>query len=637
MSYHAPDLTGTHPLHEVKDDIFTIFRPNQRIYFHTPVFFDSIKIKVVGSPLGEALLPSEFTFEEVDKDLDTLSRIKVYDSSFDKNLVNSIVITKVPPVGTEYQIAVSYNRLYPNRIRTATYNQDTLEFTAELAISMLEEIDNLRLQTSRTKDISTVTSHEVGSLELDISKTNINNYVTDERHEIDVPSGVYTIYPIYGSFYNDDTVKVQFITGSLTDLVKDKDYKIVGMDVPKTRVTTSTAPVYNYIVIIKPMVGTVKISYHAFGGEPTIKDYKNVNLQLKYMTEYLNGAKFLTESNLNNTATITAITERLLQMEEQMRVFLNGKASYGDKTSGISRLYKITAADSDIHWWTIASLYKVEGSDDIITADRMHFRVSTLYSKFLFDVYVSINLNNPVGERLKINVISENYPRGYVPFLDYTGVDNLIQPQFRAIWNESTSTKSGVLLQIGLPLKQILTESVGVEDLSGSECCWKLVNKSDNAFPPMDNVIELPAKTISGDPIFVWDASNPNSSQESTLLPFSEGHLIWAGVRCLNRPGGWNHFNIPHFLDKTIDYTRVKKIRLELSERGSYTFPVDVTVMKNNTTLTGTTTTNYYKEPFDVVIVMDRDEVTKDITLQLNTSVSGDAIALDLMGVVIYT
>lgn len=54
----------------------------------------------------------------------------------------------------------------------------------------------------------------------------------------------------------------------------------------------------------------------------------------------------------------------------------------------------------------------------LVLPDTFVFRLQTQLSHIQFTVAVSVDLNNKGADRLNVNVISENYPRGYVPFTD---------------------------------------------------------------------------------------------------------------------------------------------------------------------------------------------------------------------------
>lgn len=637
MAYHAPDLTGLDPLHRIINDIHSVYAPNQKIFFNTAVYADSLDVSLIGTvPVVNFVEGVDWKVNEDDIDVPTTSRVKVYDSTFNKRLVRSITIIRVFP-GEQYLINTNYQRLYPNQIRTAIYNNETLEWTPPLAVAVLEEIDRLRLMISRARDNTTLESDTVKYLEVDPGQVNPNNLIRGEKHTVDTTASILYIQPIYGAFYDDDTLVIKHPLTNRT-LVKDVDYRVVGINSTKTKISSSTSAVYDFILFIKEFIGEVEIEYHAFGGEASLANYKDLLQQVRNLTYFMNDAKFITETTLGHTSVVNALTDRIVTLEDNMRRFLTGRPSYGDRTSGVSRLYKFTATDSELHWWTIASLYKVDGSDDIVNADRLHFRMSTLYSKIMADFYVSVNMNNPTDNKLDVTVLSESYPRGYIPFTDYNSVDMITRPQFRVIWNDDDVRQSGILLQVGLELKTILAESVAIEDFSGAECCWKLVDESDEAFPAEDTSIALPAVDGAGHPYFVWNTLNPTSRLESTLFPFNKGHLVWAGVHCLNRPGGWNNTTLSHFLSADVDYRKIKKVRLELSERSSYKFPVDVDLVPGLDQLTGTASVSYYRQPLDVIVNITRDLDTEDIVIELTTHVvEAGATPLDLMGVLVYT
>lgn len=638
MSYHMPDLTGTDPLHRVVNEVHAI-REDQKIYFTTPVFAESISLELVGTAPSKTfkqvfLRDKDWVVNDDDIDKAAMSRVCVMDETFDKVLVRSVTMI-APYVGKPYKVNTAYQQLYPNTIRTASYMTEPLDFTPALLQDMLTEIDNLRLQVSRVHDVTSPESAYTRLMEEDMYMTDPLNIVENEVHTLDTPNNVCYIKPMYGSFYKD-TLKVYHPTRK-EYLKEGTDYRIVGMNVAKTKATKSTSSVFDYVMIVTEMVGEVEISYHAYGGEAALVNFHDVWNRVLAMISYLNEARFITESTIGRTAAWNCHENRLGKLEELMRRLLAGTPSYGDVTHGKSRVYKVTSADSDLHWWTLGTLFKVDGSDSIINADRMKLRINLMHAKCIMDVYTSMNLNNPKDNRFTVDVVSDNYPRGYVPFKDYSGVDVIIRPQFRVIWNEDPVRQSGFILQIGMQLRNIHTETIGIEDMSGAECCWVLRDEQETAITPEDDFLALPAEKEDMNKYFIWSTNNPRSLVESTLLPFKHGHLIWAGVQCLNRPGGWQHFRIPHFLEPEVDYRRITKVRLELAERSSYQFPLDIEVVPGLDTMVGTTSTSYYKEPLDVMIQMERDPLTQDILISLNTNVCEDgANPLDLMGVVVY-
>ena len=623
MSYHAPDLSGTDPSHAIINDVRAVFRKEQKLSFVSAVFADSFDISVVGT-VARALLfvkDVDWTVKDDDIDYDTMSRVKVMDPTFTKTLVKSITI--IHPFTDQYNLNLNYQQFYPNQIRTALYADQRFTFTPELALGILQKLDQLELQQKKSLEVSTPQSTETKLLEEDLDKSKPTNFIAKEVHTLDTVSGVVCIQPVFGAFYADSVVITHPVTQKT--LEQGKDYYLVGMDVPKTKATVHTAPVYTFICFTIELVGDVEVSYHAFGGAPSLTNFREVLRMVQNTSTYTSSA-------------IDTLDTRIQKMEDYMRRFLSGTPSYGDTGNGTSRLYKVTAVDSKLHWWTVGSLYKVDGSNDIVNADRMHLRVSMLQTKCMFDAFISVNLNNPEYSKFRVEVASESYPRGYVPFKDYSMVDQLVRPQFRILWNSDATAPSGVILQIGMPLKRVLTESICLEDFSGMECCWKLRAEQATAIMPEDTLIPLPATNEASEPLFVWSQDNPKSLVESTLVPFKQGYLAYVGQLCLNQPGGWQHYELEHILEDDIDYRRVTKVRLELSERNSYCFPVDIEVTPGLDDIYGTTTRTYYREAMDFIVHMSRDPLTKALLFTLDSRVTEDvgAAPLDLKSVLIY-
>lgn len=636
MSYLNPDLTGVSPLHTVNNDVRTIFRTPQVVEFHTSMFADSLEMKMVGTTSGAEpvlLKPNvDYKFLESDIDVDQMSMMKTYQPTFNKTICKSVTVYSTNALN--YLINCKYQRLYPNQIRTAYYNGEPLNFTPELLTAILQALQHLELRTSKVDDTTSITKHDARIYELDPHMENPLNKVIDEEHELNASTGKIYLHPIAGAFFEESLVVKHPATNST--LVNGQDYRIFSLDIHKTTLTSRRRAVYNFVIFLIPINGVVTIDYHAFGGDPTIENIRDLKIQFQNIVSFLNEAAFITDNTLGNTKVITSLAARIAELEDNMRRLLKeGCPRYGDATNGAVVLKKLHAAgDNELHWWNIAKLYRVDGATDIISADRMRLRMETLYTKFMFDVIISVNLNNPSGNRFDVVVESDIYPKGYIPFVDYSGVDTLIRPQFRAIWNTNSSQQSGVIIQFGMELKSVATETLVIVDNSGTECCFILDPEVDTILLPNDNIVQLP------NPNHIWDLSNENSVCESTLIPFTEGHLVWAGSKALNRPDGeFKHFMLTdHFLDDLTDYTRIKKVRLEMAEVGTpYQFPVDIEFIPGRPMLVGFNTFHYNKAPAAINMRIYRDADGK-IQFDLDSTVEAglESNQLDLRGVVIY-
>ena len=259
-------------------------------------------------------------------------------------------------------------------------------------------------------------------------------------------------------------------------------------------------------------------------------------------------------------------------------------------------------------------------------ADTFNFRLQTQLSHFQCQVAVAVDTNNNSGDCLNVNVISENYPRGYIPFEDYSSIDKIIQPQIRAVWKRQ-DTVSGIALQLGFELKGMVEETVAIEDMSGHESCWKLVEEK--------------AEVTLPDGLSTWSTSLANSYQESMLIPFKKGHLIWAGNQPMNRPtDGWLYFELDKdnlLLNPDTDIRRFSRLRLDIEEKDGLQFPIDVLFNSGTNYLKGHASFTHQNDPVYVNAELSKTE--KDgIHLRLNWEVVAGISSneLDLKDLVIY-
>ena len=573
MSNLTMDLTGTLANYSESNRVFRIFKYNQLVDFETTVFTNSIHVFMIsGGVTTELVFGTDYTVPEefINPCDNDISSAKLMDPSFNEDLCRGIQMLRGVSYGTTYTIAINYQRLYPNQLRTAYFHNEPLNITPELMLDVITSIERLKLLSNNVADVTSVSSAQGILLELDESKTNLNNYIVDEEHLLNVAGGRFVIQPKGGSFYYDSVRVYRPATDEVLTL--GTDYFIVGMDEAKTKATSHTAPVYNFIMVVRPISDVVKISYHAYGGDPTLDNYRELLKNINNITEYLNDAKTVTEDNLGSTELMTSLFERIETLESEMRR-LQGVPSYGDITSGKCVLLKLYTPTPGLHWYTIANLYNINGVGTVpCTADTFTFRLQTNISHIQFTASVSFDMNNNENDRVNVNVINENYPRGYVPFTDYSNVAAIIQPQIRVVWNES-DTVTGASLQLGFELKGMLEETVSIEDLSGHESCWKLVDETATVTVPKDSDFLLPDNSSA------WSSLLPSSHKEDMLIPFNKGHIAWCGTQVLNRPAeGWQYFEVSDelLIDHNTNIRKFTGLRLDIEEVNGYQFPIDI-------------------------------------------------------------
>lgn len=631
------DLTGLHAQHVMRDRVFRIFKYNQMVDFGQSIFAESLKVHMVSAGTGIYELhrdadwdvPPEF-ISSCDNDV---SAAKLQDPTFHKELISGIRMLRGIDDGTYLTISVSGQQLYPNQLKTAYVHNVPLEWTPELAKEVITTIEHLNAVTSKVTDLGSLSSGGSIYLEMDSHKTNESNYITKEVHLLNVPGRRFFIHPKCGSFYKD-SVSI-FHPGSGDTLKEGKDYHIVGMNVAKTKVTSYEQPIYDFILVTAPIVDEVEVSYHAFGGDPTIDNYRELLNDVNNIHRYLNEAQTLTTDTVGKTEVIAEVFERLERMEDKMRR-LEGTPAYGDITTGkciLAKLFTDSFPDQ-LHWYTIASLYTTNGENARpCTADTFIFRLQTATSHIQFTAAVSVDLMNTLGNRFNVNVLSENCPAHRIPFTDYSNIGKIIRPQLRVVWMDGPRL-SGALLQLGFELKGMMEETIAVEDMSGHESCWKLADEVATVTLPQDDNFALP----SGDP---WSSMLMSCQMESMLLPFHKGHLIWAGAHALNRPyQGWDFVDLSTdlLLDNFTDISRITKIKLALEEVGGHKYAVEIPFNTGMTELSGRAVDLFMNKPAYYNVEIKKDS-SGQIHLILNYDITAglESNELVLREIVCYT
>lgn len=551
------DLTGTDPDYLVTDQRYVVYKETQVIPLPGPAYPDTISVSQVnGSVVVPLTKGVDWSIRDSDYSSVATSKAKLTDPTFDTELVTSVTMNKLP--SPQYTISIEYQQLEVNRIVANLNSETDLSFTPDLLMDILQNISYLRNIYSPTADTSSDSFSSVSLLPEDITGALTSNLITDELHTVDVPNNKQIIRPVQGSFFKDSVVVT--VVSSGVDLIEGTDYTVGGMDISRTKSSTSSSGVYRHIYLLASVVGDVKITYQAYGGETTIEDFEQLQENLEYIYTYLNSAQFVTTETLGQADIIDTLIRRITQVEERMRILTTtGSPSYGDKTNGIARLYKFTVGDTNKHWFNLSSLYTVAGSSDIITQDRVHYRIRTVESKMMFDVYISANLYDPVNP-FSIDVSSDLSYTGYSPFMKYDDLDNRVYPEFRVIWTDDADVRSGAYLQIGLALKNVVTETVVVEDLSGNECCWILEPLSEISLENKDDMVLMP------DGISVWSKLTSISKKVSAIAPLDKGYLGWAGSMTtadLEETTTLNHI----FDSRDIDIEQIKVLKCEFFDR----------------------------------------------------------------------
>lgn len=118
----------------------------------------------------------------------------------------------------------------------------------------------------------------------DLTGLSENNTIINEPHPIGEcktrgSSGdTLIISPYRGAFYGSRDLVVKYVNGSTETILSRTDYRLIGLDVGRTRVSSSEFGVYRFIQITCDTgamnEGQLVVSYHAFGGQIDPESYK---------------------------------------------------------------------------------------------------------------------------------------------------------------------------------------------------------------------------------------------------------------------------------------------------------------------------------------------------------------------------
>ena len=616
MSNLTMDLTGSLENYLVENEVFKISKYGQCVDFHTPIFKDSLVVTLITSGVNgiQLVVDEDFIIPEecVNSCDNDLSRAMLQDPDFNSTLISGIRITRAVEAGTTFTISCTYQRLYPAQLRTAYLHGEPLIVTPELIADMVNKIEQHDVFVNKVSSLTTDDSSSSILLEEDVDCTNANNEIIDEDHIVNTSGNRFLIHPKGGSFYKHSLVIKLASTGEV--LTEGTDYRVIQMDAGATKASTyqGVGGIWKFILILRSINGHVLVSYHAFGGEPTLDNYRELQELYAAIIQYLSDSSMLTAETLGSTELMTSIFDRVNKLEAQVRR-LQGTPSYGDLTDGKTIVMKLFAETQGLHWFTIAKLYKIDGDTTPCIADTFTFRLQTEQTHIQMTASVAVDLSNQKGDIMNVTMLNDNYPRGYVPFSDYSKIDRIIQPQLRVVWNEQDSV-SGAYLQLGFELKNVLEETVQIEDISGHESCWLLVDEVATVTTPQDDDFALPDGST-------WSTLLQKHRLESMMVPFRNGHLIWAGTVNMNDSTGWQYHEFADdlILDTSVDITKFKKLRVDVSETDGFQFPVDIQFNSGTDHLKGHASFTHNNEP--VYINAEIFIVNNKIYVRLNWDV----------------
>lgn len=506
MPNYRPDLTGEAPGNYLDTYQRMVWKGNQKLIFDVPVFNNEhLEIILIGG-VPAALQPgTDWVVNQDDVDVDAIAFCKSIDDTFSHTLVKSVTVIR--PFISDYSIQCKFNQLFADEIKYTRLHSasDTIEVTPTLVSNIVEQVDYLQQMVLNASEAYSKQSGFARTLSIDRNGDLPDNKVVSEIHDINTINDISFINLIYGAFYGDSLVIQNTLTGIP---LSESGYRVLEVDLAKTRNSSSPSGVYRSIEITQEYVGEVSVTYQAYGGVTDIASIGSLRDKLVTLESFLSSNSFITPGTLHAEPSIINLYNKIASMEGDMRLLLqNGLPNYGDVSTNSSVLKKLVAADDVLHWWSLATLYRVDGSEENITADVFKFRLKSMYTKLMFECSVAVNVDPTyTGNSVQVTCLNDSVPGDIL---------SNIAPALRIIEVNNNGVFPGIILQLGMRLGAgILQETIAIEDMSGKESCWKLVPFSPSSINPEDTSVVMP------DGLTVYTDSAVDATATIETIPF---------------------------------------------------------------------------------------------------------------------
>ena len=533
------DLTGADSACHVVDKEFVVFIDNQVLSFDEPVFAASIVVNQLTSGIPITLENSiDWQVRLSDQDTDAMSEGKLESNSFTSALVKSITMKKSTG-GTPFTVSISYQSFIKPYASTDDPNGPMI--TPILLRRMIQDINYL---LNSHNPITSVLGDSLSGIHLlaeDITGLNNDNLIEEELHTVNVPSNKQVIRPACGSFFTNDLTLTQ-VTGNVS-LVEGVDYRLIGPNLAKQAISQNSNKIFDYILIIRPIVGNVKITYRAFGGMIMPSDVNSLRDVLNSVVMFLSSSAM---GISNDSPIIASLIQRIENLEELERHYL-------------ASAFTIHPGDTSLHWYDIAYLYDTGWVDgNVSVADIGQFRIQALTTGWAYDFTIAGNVNRSTAP-LTVHVLAGQDRNVQTDFVDYSRLTNRIVPQLRLIW-KTDGTTTGAILQLGIALRGSNSgeDVIKITNKSSSASRWKLFSYKYETVSAKDTTTTLPNGST-------WVLAT--DSHDTRVVTPPDGFLAYAGnmpMTVLYNSGNFNYYGGYASLS---DVTKIVKIKFHIFDR----------------------------------------------------------------------
>lgn len=583
MMYSTPDLSGIDTNFAATGIVRAFVETGGKIPFDVPIFATTLKIVPFNNTTTQLVEGVDYTIEDDDYDTAALSRAVAMDLSFDKKIIKSVTVAS-PAIAMPFKVICSYQCLFSNTTLSPDVADQGITVLSPSSFSaLLSDVTYIRGAITQIGNNSSDTTDVPTLLEIDPNCENSDNVITGEVHKVDTFNNKRIIRPVNGSFFVNSELALYDASGNLLKI--GVDYSPAISNFEKIATSTSAYDICEIIELITDRAEAVSLTYHGYGGAPTIDDMKILLSNIKGIQDFLASNTFLTEYGLTGSQTIQFINKRVAALESNMRILTNDP-QYGDATAGTAAARALRSSDTYFHWWNVATLFKSANSSTVYTKGSGLYHIELSNLGFSCDLAVAVNLDatrNPVS----IDAHNVNFDPGFDTVSD--SLSNVLPPVIKArvVWNTLNGSVSGAILQIGLTLPN-LSEVMGIQDIGTSESPWIMLTgaTADDA-NPKDTGITLP------DGLSVW--SDPLTTQQSSTTTGTSSEAI----QTLQVPTGYLAYNgnsvvfsqfdetvsAPMQITTTLPYyytvTDATFLRFVISGSDSLDFDIEVPVKPN--------------------------------------------------------
>lgn len=513
-SINTIDLTGSDPEFKRIDKRFMVFQSTQTVDFEEPAYANTVVVYKLqeGEEPVKLLENTHWAHRTSLQATNAISEAKLREPTFQANLVTGIVMTGTVNSGEEYQISIEYQGFYrePTSYPSGAVGPNA---TPSLMMAILEDIDFLKNVKDPVSDVVSETLASVQILDEDYTGLNENNHIFNEEHQVNVPNNICVIRPANGSFYKHDLV----LTHNGTNLTENRDYIVRGVNHGKTRISSHKSGVYEYIILTSAIVGTVQVSYRAFGGEITANDFYNLRDSLIELTQLMESGQFVTIDNLPKQPIIIEILNRLAYVEEAVRHYAQMSFTYTVRTFMYNnKVY------NDTNWVDVATVSHGPWSElnPISSIGTGYFRLSIPWFDYDADFTLTYNMTSGKLELEETSVHTSSYQNN--------GIDHFVSrlvPKFRIVY-DSEDLNHGMVLQMSINGMTAGDTNVVLYDKTGSSTIWDLIDSKGSIHPNTEFNTTLPDGTE-------WSTNNDTSKATEEVSIIGDGYTAWAGSMCI--------------------------------------------------------------------------------------------------------